>query len=144
MVIRRLEHDEQTVHLGRDHPQSVRSRCASCQGRRIAEACKQIGVIEQTDYRWRKVYGGLKVAQAERLKAENARLTKAVAELTVDKITLKEIAEGTTEPGAPAGSRSTGAQTAPVLKTPYLPGTGHPAFSRSLRPATTAACGTSC
>lgn len=67
------------------------------QGRSIADACKQIGVTEQTYYRWRKAYGGLKVDQAKRLKeleAENARLKKAVAELTVDKIILKEVAEG--------------------------------------------------
>jgi transposase-like protein len=67
------------------------------QGRSIAQACKQIGVTDQTYYRWRKAYGGLKVDQAKRLKeleAENARLRKAVAELTVDKIILKEVAEG--------------------------------------------------
>ena len=67
------------------------------QGRSIAQACKQIGVTDQTYYRWRKGYGGLKVDQAKRLKeleAENARLKKAVAELTVDKIILKEVAEG--------------------------------------------------
>lgn len=67
------------------------------QGHSIAQACKQIGVTDQTYYRWRKAYGGLKVDQAKRLKeleAENARLKKAVAELTVDKIILKEVAEG--------------------------------------------------
>ncbi len=67
------------------------------QGHSIAQACKQIGVTDQTYYRWRKEYGGLKVDQAKRLKeleAENARLKKAVAELTVDKIILKEVAEG--------------------------------------------------
>ncbi len=67
------------------------------QGHSIAQACKQIGVTDQTYYRWRKDYGGLKVDQAKRLKeleAENARLKKAVAELTVDKIILKEVAEG--------------------------------------------------
>jgi transposase-like protein len=67
------------------------------QGRSVAQACKQIGVTDQTYYRWRKAYGGLKIDQAKRLKeleAENARLKKAVAELTVDKIILKEVAEG--------------------------------------------------
>jgi transposase-like protein len=67
------------------------------QGRSIADACKQIGATDQTYYRWRKSYGGLKVDQAQRLKdleVENARLKKAVAELTVDKIILKEVAEG--------------------------------------------------
>jgi putative transposase len=67
------------------------------QGRTVGEVCRQIGVSEQTYYRWRKEYGGLKVGQARRLKdleAENARLKRAVAELTLDKLILKEAAEG--------------------------------------------------
>lgn len=54
-------------------------------------------VCEQTFYRWRKEYGGLKVDQTKRLKAlerENARLKKAVAELTLDKLILQEAARG--------------------------------------------------
>lgn len=67
------------------------------QGRTVGEVCRQIGVSEQTYYRWRKEYGGLKVDQAKRLKdleAENARLKRAVADLTLDKLILKEAAEG--------------------------------------------------
>lgn len=67
------------------------------QGKTILEACKQLGVTDQTYFRWRKAYGGLKVDQAKRLReleAENARLKRAVAELTVDKLILKEVAEG--------------------------------------------------
>lgn len=67
------------------------------QGQTVAQAAKQIGVTEQTYFRWRKSHGGLKVDQAKRLReleAENNRLKKAVAELTVDKIILKEVAEG--------------------------------------------------
>lgn len=67
------------------------------QGRTIAEACKQLGVTGHTYFRWRKLYGGLKVDQAKRLReleAENQRLKRAVAELTVDKLILKEVAEG--------------------------------------------------
>lgn len=67
------------------------------QGKTILEACKQLGVTDQTYFRWRKAYGGLKVDQAKRLKdleAENARLKRAVAELTIDKLILKEVAEG--------------------------------------------------
>ena len=67
------------------------------QGRTIAEACKTIGVTDHTYFRWRKEYGGLKVDQAKRLKElelENARLKRVVAELTVDKLILKEVAEG--------------------------------------------------
>ena len=67
------------------------------QGKTITEMVKQLGVTEQTFYRWRKEYGGMRVDQAKRLKeleAENARLKRAVAELTVDKQILKEVVEG--------------------------------------------------
>jgi len=67
------------------------------QGRTVLEAAKQLGITEQTYFRWRKSYGGLKVDQAKRLReleVENARLKRAVAELTVDKLILKEVAEG--------------------------------------------------
>ncbi len=67
------------------------------QGRTVSQACKQMGISDQTYYRWRKSYGGMKVDQAKRLKeleAENARLKRAVADLTVDKLILKEVAEG--------------------------------------------------
>ena len=66
-------------------------------GTAIAQACKKIGITEQTYYRWRKAYGGLKVDQAKRLKAlelENARLKKLVAEAELDKAILKEAASG--------------------------------------------------
>ena len=67
------------------------------QGSNVADVCKQLGVSEQTYYRWRKQYGGMQVDQAKRLKAleaENARLRQAVADLTLDKQILKEVAEG--------------------------------------------------
>ena len=67
------------------------------QGRTVGEVCRRIEVSEQSYYRWHKEYGGLKVGQARRLKgleAENARLKRAVAELTLDKLILKEAAEG--------------------------------------------------
>ena len=67
------------------------------QGKAVSEVCKRLGVADQTYYRWRKAYGGMKVDQAKRLKeleAENARLKRAVADLTVDKLILKEVAEG--------------------------------------------------
>ncbi len=67
------------------------------QGKTVSQACEQIGVSDQTYYRWRKAYGGMKVDQARRLKeleAENARLKRAVADLTVDKLILKEVSEG--------------------------------------------------
>ena len=62
-----------------------------------AEAVRQIGVTEVTYYRWRQEYGGLKLDQVERLKElelENTRLRKAVSDLTLDKLILKEAARG--------------------------------------------------
>ena len=67
------------------------------QGSQVADVCKRLGVSEQTYYRWRKLYGGMQVDQAKRLKAlelENARLRRAVSDLTLDKQILKEVAEG--------------------------------------------------
>ena len=67
------------------------------QGRLIAQACKQIGVTDQTYYRWRREYGGLKTDQAKRLKElvrENGRLKQLVAELSLDKAMLQEVAQG--------------------------------------------------
>ena len=67
------------------------------QGQTVGEICRRIGVSEQSYYRWRREYGGLKVEQARRLKEleqENTRLKRAVAELTLDKLILKEAAEG--------------------------------------------------
>ncbi len=67
------------------------------QGQTVGDVCRRIGVSEQSYYRWRKEYGGLKVEQVRRLKEleqENARLKRAVADLTLDKLILKEAAEG--------------------------------------------------
>jgi putative transposase len=69
----------------------------SSQGKTIAEAVRAIGVTEVTYYRWRKEYGGLKGDQVKRLKeleAENARLRRAVSDLTLDKMILAEAARG--------------------------------------------------
>jgi len=67
------------------------------QGKSVGQACREMGITEQTYYRWRKEYGGMKTAQVKRLKdleRENGRLKKAVAELTLDKQILKEALEG--------------------------------------------------
>ena len=67
------------------------------QGQTVGQACRTLGIAEQTFYRWRREYGGLKVEQAKRLKAleqENARLRRAVADLTLDKLILQEAARG--------------------------------------------------
>jgi putative transposase len=63
----------------------------------ISEASRKIGVTEQTYYRWRKEYSGLRIEQAKKLKhleKENARLKKLVADLSLDNAILKEAAEG--------------------------------------------------
>jgi putative transposase len=67
------------------------------QGKTSAEAIRQIGVSEQTYYRWRKKYGGMSTSDAKKyreLEKENARLKKLVAELSLDNSILKDIAEG--------------------------------------------------
>jgi transposase-like protein len=67
------------------------------QGQPVADAVRAIGVTEVTYYRWRQEYGGLKSDQVRRMKdleAENARLRRAVADLTLDKLILKEAAQG--------------------------------------------------
>ena len=67
------------------------------QGAGIAEASKKIGITEQTYYRWRKEYGGMRVEQARKFKElekENARLKKLVADLSLDNSILKEAARG--------------------------------------------------
>ena len=67
------------------------------QGGTTADACRRIAVSEQTYYRWRKEYGGLKVDQVKRMKElekENERLRKAVSDLTLEKLILKEAASG--------------------------------------------------
>ena len=66
-------------------------------GRTVGQACKKLGVTEQTYYRWRKEYGGLRVDQAKRLKElekENGRLKKLLAEAELDKAILREAASG--------------------------------------------------
>ena len=69
----------------------------AAQGRPVAEAIRSIGVTEVTYYRWRSEYGGLKGDQVKRLKeleTENARLGRAVSDLTLDKLILAEAAKG--------------------------------------------------
>jgi putative transposase len=69
----------------------------SAQGKPVAEAIRSIGVTEVTYYRWRSEYGGLKGDQVKRLKeleAENGRLRRAVSDLTLEKLILREAASG--------------------------------------------------
>jgi transposase-like protein len=67
------------------------------QGKTVGDAVRAIGVTEPTYYRWRTEFGGLKLDQVRRLKElerENARLRKAVSDLTLEKVILKEAASG--------------------------------------------------
>lgn len=67
------------------------------QGKTILEIVRQLGVSEMTYYKWRKEYGGMRVDQAKRLKeleAENQKLRKVVADLSIDNVILKEAARG--------------------------------------------------
>jgi len=66
-------------------------------GDTVPQACRSLGVTENTYYRWRKAYGGLRLDQARRFKElekENTRLKKLVADLSLDKAILKEVVEG--------------------------------------------------
>jgi transposase-like protein len=70
---------------------------AVANGKTTAQASKEALITEQTYYRWRKEYGGLQVDQARRLKEleqENAKLKRLVADLSLDKLVLKDIASG--------------------------------------------------
>ena len=66
-------------------------------GKTAPQACKEAGIHTQTYYRWRKEYGGLKIEQAKRMKElekENARLKRLVAELSLEKQVLRDVAQG--------------------------------------------------
>jgi putative transposase len=70
---------------------------ALAQGQTVGQVCRGLVIAEQTFYRWRREYGGLRVEQARRLKAleqENARLRRAVSDLTLDKLILQEAVRG--------------------------------------------------
>ena len=82
---------EQIIHKLRE------AEVALSQGQTVGVVCKQIGVTQQTYYRWRKEYGGLRLDQAKRLKElekENARLKKLVADQALDNAILREVAQG--------------------------------------------------
>ena len=88
---RRRYTPEQIISMLRD------AEVALSQGQSVGQAFRTLGVSEQSYYRWRKEYGGLRTDQAKRLKElekENGRLRKAVSDLTLDKLILKEALEG--------------------------------------------------
>ena len=82
---------EQIIHLLRQAEVELAG------GQTVPQMCRKLGVTEQTYYRWRKEYGGVRTDQAKRLKdleRENARLKKLVAEAELDKAILREAAAG--------------------------------------------------
>ena len=88
---RRIHSPEQIVRKLRE------VEVLSSQGSTIGQASRQLGITEQTYYRWRKQYGGMQVSQARRLKElekENTRLKKLVADLSLDNSILKEVSKG--------------------------------------------------
>jgi putative transposase len=94
----RQEDEQEALYPGADPWKAAGSRGVSlAQGQTAAQVCRTLGIAEQTFYRWRREYGGLKVEQAKRLKAleqENARLRRAVSDLTLDKLILQEAVRG--------------------------------------------------
>ena len=88
---RKRHRPEQVINKLREAEVAISS------GSTVAQACRQIGVTEQTFYRWRNTYGGLRIDQVKRLKqleTDNGRLKRAVADLTLDNQILREVAEG--------------------------------------------------
>ena len=92
LLLRELHYTpEQIISMLRE------AEVALAQGQSVGQACRTLGVSEQSYYRWRKEYGGLRTDQAKRLKdleKENGRLRKAISDLTLDKLILKEALEG--------------------------------------------------
>ena len=85
------------VLLGTEAQRDAQAEVELAQGKTTGDVCKKLGITEQTYYRWRKEYGGLRVDQAKRLKElerENARLKKLVADQALDNAILKEAASG--------------------------------------------------
>ena len=90
-MARRRHTAEQIIHKLRE------AEIALSQGQTVSAVCKQIEVTQQTYYRWRKEYGGLRTDQAKRLRElekENARLKKLVADQALDNAILREAASG--------------------------------------------------
>lgn len=86
---------------GRHTPEQIVAKLRQAEvelarGQTIPQVCKHLGITDQTYYRWRKEFGGLRLDQARRLKQleqENSRLKRVVADLTLDNAILKEVAD---------------------------------------------------
>ena len=88
---RRHFQPEQLIHMLRE------AEIKLAGGKKIGEVCRELGISEQSYYRWRKGYGGMQVSQAKKLKdleRENARLKKLVANQALDKSILEEALRG--------------------------------------------------
>ncbi len=88
---RRHFKSEQIIHMLRE------AEIKLAGGKKIGEVCRELGISEQSYYRWRKEYGGMQVSQAKKLKdleRENARLEKLVADQALDKAILEEALRG--------------------------------------------------
>jgi len=94
---RKTGHADEEVQAGADRDGAAANRSGNRHGKTTPQACKEAEITQQTYYRWRKEYGGLKLDQAKRLKElerENAKLKRLVAELSLEKQILKDVAEG--------------------------------------------------
>jgi putative transposase len=90
-MVRKRQTPEQII------PKLREAEVTLARGATVGQVCKKLGVTEQTYYRWRKEYGGLRLDQARRLKElekENSRLKRLLAEAELDKAILKEAAVG--------------------------------------------------
>jgi len=99
----KLEQEEMAMARGKKHTAEQivnllrQVEVGVANGKTLPQACKEVEIVEQTYYRWRKEYGGLKVDQARRLKdleQENAKLKRLVSELSLEKLVLQDIASG--------------------------------------------------
>ena len=93
-ALERIGNEEDQVYHRADHHELEKGRG---QGKSILEACREIGVCEQTYYRWRNKYGNMSTSDAKKLKdleKENERLKRIVADLSIDNAVLKEAVEG--------------------------------------------------
>jgi transposase-like protein len=96
-------------------------------GQKVPAVCRKLEITEQTYYRWRKEYGGLRLDQAKRLKEleqENARLKRLVADLTLDKQILEEVTKKTSEPDEASRSCGSRSRAPRGVRTPSVPGPG--------------------
>jgi putative transposase len=110
MWARRLESsdDEEATQSGAGRAQLATADRMLGEGKHVADVCRELGVSEQTNYRRRNQFGGLKADDAKRLKdleRENATLKRFLADAELDEAALKKIAGELSRPGTPAGGR---------------------------------------